>query len=58
MSAALTALLFSAGASTWVFVKLHTKTGYGNSQSALMGAGVVFVIAFIVVFTLLHSFLH
>lgn len=58
MSAALIAFLFSIGTSTWVFVKLHGKTGYGNSQSAFIGAGVVFVIAFIVIFTLMHSFMH
>jgi hypothetical protein len=58
MSAGLISLFFSLGVSGWVFSKLQGKTGYGNSQAALKGASVAFVIAFIVMFTLAHSFLH
>ncbi len=58
MSAAVTALIFAVGLSGWVFAKLHSRTGYGNSQAALTGAGVTFVAAFIVAFTLAHQFLH
>jgi len=58
VSAALTALFFALGLSGWVFVKLHGRTGYGNAQAALMGAGATFVVAFIVVFTLVHGFMH
>jgi hypothetical protein len=58
MSAALIAFLFSVGASTWVFTKLQNKTGYGNNKSAFTGAAVVFVIAFILLFTLSHMLLH
>jgi hypothetical protein len=52
MSAFLLALLFSLGASTWVYTKLQNKTGYGNQKNALIGSGVCFVILFIVVFSL------
>jgi len=58
MSAAVTALIFATGLSGWVFTKLHSRTGYGNSQAALTGAGVAFAITFIVVFTIIHQFLH
>jgi hypothetical protein len=58
MSAALMDLIISVGLSGWVFTKLHSRTGYGNSQAALMGAGAAFVVTFIVVFTLVHQFLH
>ena len=58
MNATLVAFLFSAGASTWVFTKLQNKTGYGNNKSALQGAAIVFVIVFILVFTLGRMLLH
>lgn len=58
MSAGVTALFFALGISGWVFSKLHSRTGYGNAQSALIGAGVTFIVAFIVAFTLIHQFLH
>lgn len=57
MSAALVALLVSLGGATWVYTKLQNKTGYGNNQSAIIGAAVVFVIAFIVVFSVGHMIL-
>ncbi|HSX06225.1 MAG TPA: hypothetical protein VLG92_00705 [Candidatus Saccharimonadia bacterium] len=58
MSAAVMALIVSVGLSGWVFAKLHSRTGYGNSRAALTGAGVTFALTFIVVFTLVHQFLH
>ncbi|MEJ0072772.1 MAG: hypothetical protein WDN27_01620 [Candidatus Saccharibacteria bacterium] len=57
MTAALLALLIAGGASVWIFTKLQNHTGYGNSKNAAVGAGVVFVIGFLVVFTIAHSFL-
>ena len=57
MSATLVALLVSLGSATWVYNKLRNKTGYGNNQSAIIGAAVVFIIAFIVVFSLSHMLL-
>lgn len=57
MSAALVALLVSLGGATWVYTKLQNKTGYGNNRSAIIGAAVVFVIAFIVVFSVGHMIL-
>lgn len=58
MSAAVVALLVAISSSVWVFTKLQNKTGYGNNQNAIIGAAVFFVIAFIVIFTTGHSFLH
>ncbi|MGB4967775.1 MAG: hypothetical protein WBO35_06275 [Candidatus Saccharimonadales bacterium] len=43
-------LLFAVGAATWVYTKLQQKTGYGNSQSALIGAAVTGVGLFLVMF--------
>lgn len=58
MSAALVALLVAVGSATWAYTKLQNKTGYGNNRSAIIGAGVVFVIAFIVIFSLGHLVLQ
>ena len=44
------AALFAIGAATWVYTKLQQQTGYGNSQNALIGAGVVGVVLFITMF--------
>lgn len=52
MSAVLVAFLASLGGSVWIFTKLQDKTGSGNYKNALIGTLVVFVILFIVVFTL------
>jgi hypothetical protein len=54
MNAVLVAFLMALGASVWVFTKLQDRTGYGNQKSALTGAGVSFVLIFLVVFTLAH----
>jgi len=57
MSAGFVAFLAAISASVWTFTKLQNKTGYGNNQSAITGAAVVFVLAFIVVFSLGHMLL-
>lgn len=57
MSAALLALLVSGGSSVWVYTKLQGRTGYGNSKAAAQGAAIVFVLGFIVIFTLAHLIL-
>ncbi len=44
--------LLAIGTATWVYSKFHRSTG-GNTQNALMGAGVVGIIVFILMFTLL-----
>ena len=41
------------GSGTWVYSKFHRSTG-GNTQNALLGAGFVGVIVFVLVFTLLN----
>jgi uncharacterized membrane protein YjjP (DUF1212 family) len=51
------ALLASMSASVWVFTKLQSRTGYGNSQNAMIGAAVVFVLGFVVIFSLAHMLL-
>jgi len=50
MGAFFIALLFAIGASTWIYVKMQQKTGYGNNQTALVGAAVSGLLLFIVVF--------
>jgi hypothetical protein len=52
MSALFIALIFSVGASVWIYNKLQDRTGYGNSAAALKGAVVSFVLIFAVVFTI------
>jgi hypothetical protein len=44
----LVGLMFGAGVGAWVYSKTIQKTG-GNTQSALTTAGVVAVIAFLVI---------
>ncbi|HSX05959.1 MAG TPA: hypothetical protein VLF69_05795 [Candidatus Saccharimonadales bacterium] len=58
MSSLLLAFLVSLGASTWVFTKLQNRTGAGNNGSAIKATVVVFIVAFILVFTIAHSLLH
>ncbi len=57
MSAAFLAFIIAGGSSVWIFTKLQNRTGYGNSKNAITGAAVVFVIGFIVVFTIGHMIL-
>lgn len=52
MSAFFVALLFSLGAATWVYTKLQQRTGYGNASSALKGAAITGLIAFVVLYML------
>jgi hypothetical protein len=54
VSAFFVALLASIGLSTWAYTKLQNKTGYGNGKNALSGTAVVFVISFVVIFTIMH----
>jgi hydrogenase-4 membrane subunit HyfE len=49
---ALFALIASFSVSVWIFTKLQNKTGYGNNKNAMIGAAVVFVLGFIVIFSL------
>ena len=57
MSAGIVAFLVAISTATWTFTKLQNKTGYGNNQSAIIGATIVFILAFIVVFTIGHMVL-
>ncbi len=45
-----TALLLAAGGGTWVYSRLQQTTGYGNSRSAVIGAGVSAVGIFLVTY--------
>lgn len=47
----ITALLFSIGFGTWIYTKMARRVGYGNEKSAYITAGVVALIAFLVVFS-------
>lgn len=53
MGYGLIAFLMAIGSGTWVYSKFHRSTG-GNTQNALLGAGFVGVIVFVLVFTLLN----
>ena len=52
MNAFFIALLFSAGAGTWVFTQLQRRTGYGNGKAALKGAAIATGICFVVMITI------
>lgn len=52
MTSGLIAFLMAIGTATWVYQKFHNSTG-GNTQNALIGAAVVGVLVFVLVFTLL-----
>jgi hypothetical protein len=52
MNVLLVSIIFSLGASTWIYVKIQRQSGAGNNQSALMGAALAFFVIFIVVFSL------
>jgi hypothetical protein len=58
MSAVLLSALLSMGASVWIFTKLQNQTGYGNSRNAFIGAGIAFVLLFVVVFSISKMVLH
>lgn len=51
-----TASLLAIGTGTWIFTKLQNKTGYGNSQSAIVGAVVSGLLVFLVVYLTLRLF--
>ena len=57
MSAGILAFIVALSTSVWAFTKLQNRTGYGNNQNAIRGAIVVFVLVFIVVFTIGHMIL-
>jgi len=52
MSAGIIALFVGLGGGAWVYNKLQRQSGSGNGQNSLIGAAVVGVILFIVVFTI------
>jgi len=52
MKASILALVVSISVTTWAYIKLQNHTGYGNASTTVKGAILVFVITFVVVFTL------
>lgn len=52
----LTSLLLSVGAATWVYTKLQQRTGYGNSRNAIIGAALMGLLLFSVVYLTLRLF--
>jgi hypothetical protein len=58
MKAALLALLVAISTSVWSYSRLQGHTGYGNAKTTVKGAAIVFVIAFVVVFTIGLMVLH
>jgi hypothetical protein len=53
----LVGLMFGAGVAAWVYSKTIRQTG-GNTKSALTTAGIVFVIAFLLVTFALTAIFH
>jgi hypothetical protein len=52
MKAAIVALVVAISVSTWSYSKLQQRTGYGNGQAAFKGVILIFVMAFVVTFTI------
>ena len=45
-----TSLFVSVGAGTWIYSRLQQHTGYGNSRSAIVGAGLSALGIFVVIY--------
>ena len=58
MKAAFIALVAAVSISVWSYTKLQSHTGYGNASTTAKGTAIVFVISFIVVFTIGLMVLH
>lgn len=58
MGPLLTALIFGAGAATFVYSKSGRRIGYGNGRSVWTLVGVTFVLVFIAVLVLLSTLVH
>lgn len=54
----LIALFVAAGVTTFAYTKLTQRTGYGNAKSIIPGLAVIFIITFIIVYTLAQFVLH
>lgn len=52
----LTSLFLAIGTSVWIFSKLQQNTGNGNSRNALIGATVVGIVLYGVVYVTLRLF--
>lgn len=52
MKALLLALIIAISASIWSYTKLQNHTGYGNAKTTAKGAGLIFILTFVVVFTI------
>ena len=51
-------LFFAAGVAGFAYTKLGRRVGYGNTQNVFVICAVIFVLAFIVFWTLLTYILH
>lgn len=52
----LTSLFVAVGAGTWIYTRLQQRTGYGNSQNAIVGAGLAAAGLFLVMYLTLRLF--
>jgi hypothetical protein len=52
VKAAILALIISISVSVWSYTKLQNHTGYGNAKTTIKGAALVFVITYVVAFTI------
>ena len=46
------AFLVALSVSVWSYTKLQNHTGYGNAQTTTKAAGLIFIVTFVVVFTI------
>lgn len=52
----LTSLLVAIGGGTWIYSRLQQRTGYGNSRSAIIGAGLAALGIFMVIYLTMRLF--
>lgn len=58
MKAALLALVVAISVTVWSYTKLQSHTGYGNAKTTLKGASIIFVVTFVIAFTVGLIVLH
>ena len=58
MSGLLIAVILAGGAAAWVYYFIGRRAGAGNEKGVAIGAGVVFVMAFMFFFTLFRYYIH
>jgi hypothetical protein len=52
------AFMFGAGVGGWAFTQLAKRTGSGSSRETVIGSLVVFILAYLFLFSLFRYVLH